>query len=289
MNNSNRVPSVYIWTDSTLLLGIAYRPTRNYTVTSDQLIVCLKGDITTVKADGSTFSGKAFLIRAGTLINVKSLTESDDTVTAILYLSATNQTYSILKEQMQFDYNGIYYGHKDEEKLIETLRKIHQEDTAANAAYDILNEVLTPPEYRGKNITAFDPRVLKVIEKINLTARDNTPIKDLAEEVHLSESRLVKLFKQQIGIPITKYRLRYRVSVGTLYLATGHSVTESALAAGFASTAHFSKCYSAMMGIQPSTAFMRSGLLNIKIADEILARLPKKTVLHADEINADNQ
>ena len=88
--------------------------------------------------------------------------------------------------------------------------------------------------------------------------------------MHLSESRLVKLFKQEIGIPITRYRLRYRVAVGAIYLAQGHSVTEAALAAGFASTAHFSKCFTAIIGIQPSTAFLNAAPLKVDIADEVL-------------------
>ncbi|MGH1470267.1 MAG: helix-turn-helix transcriptional regulator [Cellvibrionaceae bacterium] len=286
---NNSVPSVFIWRDSTLLIGTSHRPTRSYTVASDQLIVCLKGEVTTTRSDGSQFSGKVFLIRAGTVINMPSLNHDNDAVMAILYMSPANQTYSALKEQMLNQNDNVYYNLPNEDELITLLNRIHKENLPAKETYDLVHNLLIPEELREKVLKEFDSRVLKVIARINSTAKDNIPINKLAEEVHLSESRLVKLFKSQIGIPITKYRLQYRISVGSLYLATGHSVTESALMSGFASTAHFSKSYSAMMGIQPSTAFMRSGLLNIKIAEEILALLPNKTVLHSEALNGDDQ
>lgn len=87
-----------------------------------------------------------------------------------------------------------------------------------------------------------------MIHLIKHTVRENIPVSELAESVHLSESRLVKLFRNEMGIPITKYRLRYRLLVGVVYLAMNRSVTEAALAAGFASTAHFSKCHTATFG-----------------------------------------
>jgi AraC-like DNA-binding protein len=93
---------------------------------------------------------------------------------------------------------------------------------------------------------------------------------DYAADVHLSESRLNKLFKHQIGIPITKYRLQIRLSVGIILLASGYTVTDAAYDAGFSSTAHFSTCFSDMIGAQPSTTFLKPPFMDTFISDDVL-------------------
>ncbi len=284
MNNNILVPGCYIWRDGCLVLGVSHRPSRNFTVSADQLVVCMDGEIVTKLKDGSEFSGKVFAISAGTQIDMSTITHKYTDI-AVLYCTATTQTYSILKEQMLHEKNGIFYDFPEEEKLIAQLKDIQKRNATAAEAHEKIYQFLIPKRFENKNLKVFDPRILKVINLIHLTVRQNLPIKKLAEEVHLSESRLVKLFKSQIGIPITKYRLGYRIFFGVIYLATGHSVTESALASGFASTAHFSKCYSAILGIQPSTAFMKSGLLNINIDKEILSLLPKQAISNSEELS----
>ena len=102
---------------------------------------------------------------------------------------------------------------------------------------------------------------------------------DLTDEV-LS---LEKLFKDQIGVPITKYRLRYRVFIGIIQLALGRSVTEAALTAGFASSAHFSKSFTAINGIPPSTTFLKPPYLEVLIAREIVETMNTHSIFDGED------
>ena len=100
MNNNILVPGYYIFTDSCLMLVVNHRPCRNFTVSADQLIICVDGEIVTKLEDGSEFTGKVFAVPAGTLINMDTI-ESTYTNVAVLYFAATTQAYYIIKEQMQ--------------------------------------------------------------------------------------------------------------------------------------------------------------------------------------------
>lgn len=272
MDSDLSVPTAYIWRDSGLYLGAAYVPARDIKLTTDQLIICLKGKIITTRKDGSQFSSRSFLLKAGTISNASTF-DSTGAILAICYLNPISQDYPILKVLMAGNNEDIFYDLEHEQDLIEVMTRLRDEAYTAEQAADAFRKVLIPESERGSNYREFDERIITVIKRIEETAQENKSVGELADEVCLSESRLVKLFKSQIGIPITRYRLRHRVFLGAVHMSMGRSVTEAALQSGFASTAHFSKCYVAMMGIQPSAAFLRSPFLKIIIADEITRSL----------------
>lgn len=272
--------SLYIWLARALYLGTHYVPLREYTVSSDQLVVCLEGSIK-VKPEAASLLASAeegepeqefrsALLRAGTRVEM-SMVDTQDAVVAICYLNPVSHDYQLLEQQMTISFQGAYYGYQNEEQLIQMLRYIRDNQLDAKEAYDIFEQLITPVSQSTKNLAPLDQRIIKVMKLIHTSVRDNLSVAELAESVHISESRLVKLFKTQIGIPITKYRLRYRVFVGVIYMALGFSITNAALAAGFSSTAHFSKCFSAMTGMPPSNQYLRPPYLNVIIDPSIFA------------------
>ncbi|WP_181919375.1 helix-turn-helix transcriptional regulator [Alkalilimnicola ehrlichii] len=98
--------------------------------------------------------------------------------------------------------------------------------------------------------------------RIRESSLENIPLSQFADAVRLSTSRLEKLFKEQVGLPITQYRTRYRVFISSILMALGHSMTEAALSAGFSSSAHLSRAYRAINGMTPSAVFLKPPCLN---------------------------
>jgi AraC-like DNA-binding protein len=262
------VPKLYIWLNRTLYLGTMYVPLRKYTVAADQLVVCLSGEIILDLDEGHQESCRTILLRAGTTVDTSKL-DARSAIIAICYLDPLGQDYAALRTAMLEHEGDSSAHHRDEEQVIETLRHIRDAHLPSAQAAALVENLIFPPELDRQKLPVCDPRIVKVIQLIKQTVRENIPVSDLAEAVHLSESRLVKLFRREMGIPITKYRLRYRLLVGVVYLAMNRSVTEAALAAGFASTAHFSKCHTATFGTPPSTAFLTPPFLDISLAEEV--------------------
>lgn len=79
----------------------------------------------------------------------------------------------------------------------------------------------------------------------------------LAEKTHLSTSRFCHLFKEQIGIPVRKFILWCRIQEALMELVRGGNFTESAHVAGFSDSAHFSRTFSKMFGVSPSSVLKR--------------------------------
>lgn len=76
----------------------------------------------------------------------------------------------------------------------------------------------------------------------------------------LSASRLRHLVRAQAGTPLRRYRLWCRLNQAAQWAARGHTLTESALAAGFADQAHFTRAFRAMFGLPPSAVLARPAL-----------------------------
>lgn len=263
----SNVPLLYVWRKRSLYLGTKSLSLQEYRVTSDQLIVCLEGEIIFKPDSEHPQTYRSLLLKAGTTAQMDDI-DMSAAVLAVCYLNPVGQDYMALRCMMGAELEGAYIDHVDEARLIQQLRNIRNLRSTSKEAFAVLDGFIIPPHLAQREFRKFDPRIIKIIQRIRDSVCDNLSIASLAADVHLSESRLVKLFREQIGVPITKHRIRYRVFVGIVHLAVGHSVTEAALAAGFASTAHFSKCFKATVGIQPSATFLSPPYLEVVVADE---------------------
>lgn len=78
-------------------------------------------------------------------------------------------------------------------------------------------------------------------------------IQDLARQVGLSEKRLKDGFRQQLGLPVYSYLQKSRMEEARAILARqGSTVTEVALAVGYANPSRFSYLFLREFGVTPS-------------------------------------
>ena len=81
--------------------------------------------------------------------------------------------------------------------------------------------------------------------------------KTLAEQIHLSESRFLHIFKEQLSLPLRKYILWCRIQKALIQIVQNKSFTSSAHSAGFSDSAHFSRTFFEMFGVSPSALFKK--------------------------------
>jgi len=74
----------------------------------------------------------------------------------------------------------------------------------------------------------------------------------LAKRVALSESRLMHLFREQVGIPLRPYMRWLRLRRAASLVRAGATLTEAAHAAAFADSAHLSSTFHRTFGLSPS-------------------------------------
>jgi AraC-like DNA-binding protein len=263
---------LYIWVNQMLYLGISPVPYQEHAIVSDKLIISLEGAMEITLDTGDKITSRTCLLQAGIKFE-KANINTHNAVMAIYYIAPITQDFCALKSIMSYAKNGMHYDHPEEDVLIASLLEIRNTSIKPEKALIILRNLIVQPHLENHKFREFDERIVEVIKQIKITVSENISIKKFAKDVYLSESRLEKLFKDQIGIPITKYRLKYRVYIGIIHLALGQSITNAALAAGFASSSHFSKSFRAINGIPPSETFLKPPYLNVLIADEVIKKI----------------
>lgn len=111
------------------------------------------------------------------------------------------------------------------------------------------------------NDKSLDTRVMRTLDLIkNSQNLESIRIKEIAQDVDLSESRLLHLFKAEVGVPFRKYILwkKLKSAVTEFSANTGRNFTEIALDAGFSDSAHLSKVIKASFGLSPSDILKNS-------------------------------
>jgi AraC-like DNA-binding protein len=134
--------------------------------------------------------------------------------------------------------------------------------TEAEALTKIILQVIEPSKAQ---LALLDPRVLQTIELLKAQHKqdDSFSLEQLAAEVYLSPSRLMHLFREQIGLPIRRYSLWQHMLNALLEMARGRSLTEAAHDAGFADSAHMTRTFRMMFGIKPSELFKNSRFVQV--------------------------
>ena len=98
----------------------------------------------------------------------------------------------------------------------------------------------------------LDERVSKVLEAIR--ARDDLrmSLDDAAQLAFLSPSRFAHLFKDQVGLPYSRYMLWRKLTRAMVAIASERTIAATAQAADFADAAHLTRTFYQMVGMAPS-------------------------------------
>lgn len=96
------------------------------------------------------------------------------------------------------------------------------------------------------------PRLAQVIARMEASIEEPISPAELAEEVGMSTRQLERLFRRYLNRSPKRYYMELRLAKArNLLMQTDLSVINVALACGFSSPSHFSKCYRAQYGTTP--------------------------------------
>ncbi|WCE30463.1 arabinose operon transcriptional regulator AraC [Vibrio sp. SCSIO 43137] len=122
-------------------------------------------------------------------------------------------------------------------------------------AYTILESLILQcntlqPSIYGKR---YDERVLLVIDILSRDLNEDYSIETLSNKVGLSESRLMSLFKQQVGMSILKWRDMQRISCAkNMLVNTGDSISNISKLVGYSDPLYFSRIFKKNAGLSPN-------------------------------------
>ncbi len=109
-----------------------------------------------------------------------------------------------------------------------------------------------PAHVASARIGARHPKLVGIIEEMEENLEEPLSPSVLAKQAGLSTRQLERLFRRYLDRSPKRYYLELRLKKArSLLLQTDMSVINVALACGFSSPSHFSKCYRAFYGRTP--------------------------------------
>ena len=108
----------------------------------------------------------------------------------------------------------------------------------------------------------LDPRVTTVLDAIRASDDLRISLDTAAEMAFLSPTRFAHLFKEQVGLPFSRYMLWRKLTRAMVLIASEETIAAAAHAADFADAAHLTRTFYQMVGMAPS-ALMRGEFAQI--------------------------
>jgi len=114
------------------------------------------------------------------------------------------------------------------------------------------------------------PKVIAAVKAMENHIEDPLSCRQLAQAVALSSRQLERLFRRHFDRTPSQYYLRVRLDIGRdLLRRTSRSILEIAIACGFTSTSHFTKCYRECFDRTPTQEIMLRSHLAVPAADRV--------------------
>ena len=109
----------------------------------------------------------------------------------------------------------------------------------------------------------IDRRIRAVVDSIKSDPSAPSSAEACAEQVHLSFSRFLHLFKQELGVPFRSFRTWKRARSLLHYVNRDSNLTHVALDTGYPDSTHFSHSIRQVYGLRPKDIFAGSRRLPI--------------------------
>lgn len=250
--------NLILWKDIRLFIGVNERPALTHKHPIIQLIVARDEKFKTKLLESQEWQyEKGLLIKPNTKhqcdasnIPIVSLEIDSDTTLGEWILNNVIEGESYL-EYPSKKYEEVNFGRIDSalkneswDELYAHIRKIFRFD-------------------KETQLTEKDERIENVVSFIHANINKTLSTDQMINVAFLSESRLLHLFKEQMGLPIRNYILWYRLKVATEKVINGDSLTTAAHAAGFSDQSHFTRSCVNMIGVPPSTITKNSKFVQV--------------------------
>ncbi|WP_235829800.1 GlxA family transcriptional regulator [Frigidibacter oleivorans] len=141
--------------------------------------------------------------------------------------------------------------------MLKLIAADHGEDLANTVADQLIyNTIRTDQDAQRLSIPTRigvrHPKLSQVIQMMEANIEEPISPADLAEDVGMSTRQLERLFRRYLNRSPKRYYMELRLQKArNLLMQTDMSVINVALACGFASPSHFSKCYRAHYSTTP--------------------------------------
>jgi len=249
-------PRWYLWEGGFLLTGKAQGVVPAHGHHAIQIVIALDGCVAISGSDGDWREARAIVVRP----DAQHSFDCNGAFGVMMFVDPESSQGAWLSSSLREDITVVPDSRLD--AIGPSLRTFaEQPDECADIAALVrlciqgLKPGLAPTR-------RLDARVTTVIEAIRASDELRMSLDQAADKACLSATRFAHLFKEQVGLPFSRYMLWRKLTRAMVAIASEGTIAAAAHAADFADAAHLTRTFYQMVGMAPSV-LMRGEFIEI--------------------------
>lgn len=240
------VPRWYLWEGGFLLLGRGQGVVPPHAHHAIQIVIALEGKMIVSGRDERWREACGMIVQADTTHFFDCRGASG----AMLFVDPESSEGAWLRSSLADDITIV-----PESRLATSIWQIRAFMEKPFESMDIQTLIrhcvqqLTPG---APPMRRLDPRVTAVLRAIRASDDLRISLESAAKMAFLSPSRFAHLFKQQMGLPFSRYMLWRKLTRAMVLIGSERTIAAAAHAADFADAAHLTRTFYQMVGMAPS-------------------------------------
>jgi AraC-like DNA-binding protein len=250
------VPRWYLWEGGFVLTASAKGIVPVHAHHAIQIVIALEGCVAIRGSDGDWRESRGFVVRP----DAEHSFDCNGAFGVMLFVDPESSDGAWLSASLRQDIT-----HVTEARLGGIVPDLRTFTAAPDETEDIAGVVrrcvhgLRPGLAPARRM---DPRVTTVLDAIRTSDELRMSLEQAAQLAFLSPTRFAHVFKDQVGLPFSRYMLWRKLTRAMVAVASERTIAAAAHAADFADAAHLTRTFYQMFGMAPSV-LMQGDLIEI--------------------------
>lgn len=267
-------PRWYLWEGGFFLIARADGVVPTHAHHAIQIVVALDGEVAIRGKEEEWSRGPAFIVRPDAAHSFNC----SGSLGAMLFVDPESAEGIWLGNSLKRDIT-IVSGRRLASSVQE-LRKFIEQPFESMEIGELIRHCVQALSPGAPPARRLDPRVTAVLNAIRERDDLHISLASAAATAFLSPSRFAHLFKEQVGLPFSRYMLWRKLSRAMVAIATERTISAAAQVADFADAAHLTRTFYQMVGMMPSV-LMRGEFAELRSPFDVHAERPAAQSPHA--------
>lgn len=240
------VPRWYLWEGGFLLLGRGQGVVPPHAHHAIQIVIALEGSMVVSGRDGKWRDARGMVVQPDVVHSFDCRGAS----AAMLFVDPESSEGAWLRAALRHDITVV-----PEARLascIWEIRAFNEKPFESMDVQTLIRHCVQELSPGAPPLRRLDPRVTDVLAAIRKSDDLRISLASAARMAFLSPSRFAHLFKQQMGLPFSRYMLWRKLTRAMVAIAAERTIAAAAHAADFADAAHLTRTFYQMVGMAPS-------------------------------------
>src|SRR3954466_3436002 len=240
------VPRWYLWEGGFLLTARAQGVVPAHAHHAIQIVIALDGCVAISGSDGEWREARGIVVRP----DAEHSFDCNGAMGVMLFVDPESSEGAWLSTSLRQDITTVSDTRLD--GIVPALRIFAEQPDESARIAPLVRQCIQGLRPGFAPARRLDARVTTVLDAIRASDDLRMSLDKAADKACLSSTRFAHLFKDQVGLPFSRYMLWRKLTRAMVAIASEGTIAAAAHAADFADAAHLTRTFRQMVGMAPS-------------------------------------